>query len=94
VFKGGSFNSTKGELIPSEYDWEDPRYWDEKIGFRCVYPSYQKHTLQSIKDSLTKFNYFKTPDSNKKSPIKASSQTKSINKASDQKKSFALNPGH
>jgi hypothetical protein len=92
VFKGGSFNSTKGELNPSEYDWEDPRYWDEQIGFRCVYPSYQKHTLQSIKDSLTKFNYFKTPDSNKKSPIKASSQTKSINKASDQKKALPSTP--
>ncbi|MBP5246298.1 MAG: SUMF1/EgtB/PvdO family nonheme iron enzyme [Fibrobacter sp.] len=40
VFKGGSWNSkTEDELDLTDRDDEDPRYWSNTLGFRCVFPS-------------------------------------------------------
>lgn len=38
VFKGGSWKDKESMLNLTESDDEDPRYWSESIGFRCVYP--------------------------------------------------------
>ncbi len=38
VFKGGSFDSKEKYLNASSRDDEDPRYWGERIGFRCMFP--------------------------------------------------------
>ncbi len=40
VFKGGSWKSkTEDELDLTDRDDEDPRYWSNTLGFRCVFPS-------------------------------------------------------
>lgn len=40
VFKGGSWKSkTEDELDLTDQDDEDPRYWANTLGFRCVFPS-------------------------------------------------------
>lgn len=38
IYKGGSWKDSEGHLNLTESDDEDPRYWSEAIGFRCVYP--------------------------------------------------------
>ena len=38
VYKGGSWKDGEKMLNVTQYDDEDPRYWSETIGFRCVYP--------------------------------------------------------
>lgn len=38
VFKGGSYNSSVKELNATRRNDEDPRYWSEEIGFRCMFP--------------------------------------------------------
>lgn len=38
VFKGGSWKDSESDLNLVERDDEDPRYWSEGIGFRCVFP--------------------------------------------------------
>ncbi|MCR5378776.1 MAG: formylglycine-generating enzyme family protein [Fibrobacter sp.] len=38
VYKGGSWKDKEKLLNATESDDEDPRYWSESIGFRCVYP--------------------------------------------------------
>ena len=38
VYKGGSWKSPEKMLNLSVRDDEDPRYWSDALGFRCVYP--------------------------------------------------------
>ena len=38
VYKGGSWRDGEKLLNVTKSDDEDPRYWSETIGFRCVYP--------------------------------------------------------
>lgn len=38
VYKGGSWKDKESMLNLTERDDEDPRYWSETIGFRCVFP--------------------------------------------------------
>ena len=38
VYKGGSWKDKEKMLNMSVRDDEDPRYWSESLGFRCVYP--------------------------------------------------------
>lgn len=38
VFKGGSFDDKAKNLNATLRDDEDPRYWSEQIGFRCMFP--------------------------------------------------------
>ncbi|MBR2211310.1 MAG: SUMF1/EgtB/PvdO family nonheme iron enzyme [Fibrobacter sp.] len=38
VYKGGSWKDKEKMLNMSVRDDEDPRYWSETLGFRCVYP--------------------------------------------------------
>ncbi|MCQ2062267.1 MAG: formylglycine-generating enzyme family protein [Fibrobacter sp.] len=38
VYKGGSWKDKEKKLNVTDSDDEDPRYWSESIGFRCVYP--------------------------------------------------------
>jgi hypothetical protein len=38
VYKGGSWKDKEKLLNMSVRDDEDPRYWSETLGFRCVYP--------------------------------------------------------
>jgi len=38
VYKGGSWKDREKMLNMSVRDDEDPRYWSETLGFRCVYP--------------------------------------------------------
>ncbi len=38
VYKGGSWKDKEKLLNMSVRDDEDPRYWSEALGFRCVYP--------------------------------------------------------
>lgn len=38
VFKGGSWKDKESMLNLTESDDEDPRYWSDAIGFRCVFP--------------------------------------------------------
>ena len=38
VYKGGSWKDGEKLLNVTNRDDEDPRYWSETIGFRCVYP--------------------------------------------------------
>ena len=38
VYKGGSWKDGEKMLNVTKSDDEDPRYWSETIGFRCVYP--------------------------------------------------------
>lgn len=38
VFKGGSFDDKVKYLNATARDDEDPRYWSENIGFRCMFP--------------------------------------------------------
>ena len=38
VYKGGSWKDREKLLNLSVRDDEDPRYWSETLGFRCVYP--------------------------------------------------------
>lgn len=38
VYKGGSWKDKEKYLNLTERDDEDPRYWSESIGFRCVFP--------------------------------------------------------
>lgn len=38
VFKGGSWKDKEKRLNATYRDDEDPRYWSETMGFRCVYP--------------------------------------------------------
>lgn len=38
VFKGGSWKDSEKKLNLVERDDEDPRYWSDAMGFRCVFP--------------------------------------------------------
>lgn len=38
VFKGGSWKDAEKDLNLVNSDDEDPRYWSDRIGFRCVFP--------------------------------------------------------
>ena len=38
VFKGGSWKDSEKDINLVESDDEDPRYWSDWIGFRCVFP--------------------------------------------------------
>ena len=38
VYKGGSWKDKESMLNLTESDDEDPRYWSDAIGFRCVFP--------------------------------------------------------
>jgi formylglycine-generating enzyme required for sulfatase activity len=38
VYKGGSWKDREKLLNMSVRDDEDPRYWSDALGFRCVYP--------------------------------------------------------
>ena len=38
VYKGGSWKDREKVLNMTARDDEDPRYWSETLGFRCVYP--------------------------------------------------------
>lgn len=38
IFKGGSWKDKEKHLDLREYDDEDPRFWSDNIGFRCVFP--------------------------------------------------------
>ena len=38
VYKGGSWKDKESTLNLTESDDEDPRYWSDAIGFRCVFP--------------------------------------------------------
>jgi hypothetical protein len=38
VFKGGSWKDGESALNLTKSDDEDPRYWSDAIGFRCVFP--------------------------------------------------------
>lgn len=38
VYKGGSWKDKESLLNLTESDDEDPRYWSDAIGFRCVFP--------------------------------------------------------
>ena len=38
VFKGGSWKDKEGALNLTDSDDEDPRFWSDAIGFRCVFP--------------------------------------------------------
>lgn len=38
VFKGGSWKDSEKDINLVETDDEDPRYWSDRIGFRCVFP--------------------------------------------------------
>ena len=46
VFKGGSWKDAEKDLNLVNSDNEDPRYWSDGIGFRCVFP----------KDKISKTN--------------------------------------
>ena len=39
IIKGGSFKSSKKELNATERTDEDPRFWTEELGFRCMFPA-------------------------------------------------------
>lgn len=41
VYKGGSWKDSEKNLNLVSRDDEDPRYWSETIGFRCVFPRKQ-----------------------------------------------------
>lgn len=38
IYKGGSWKDKEKMLNLTEQDDEDPRYWSDAIGFRCVFP--------------------------------------------------------
>ncbi|MBR1745062.1 MAG: SUMF1/EgtB/PvdO family nonheme iron enzyme, partial [Fibrobacter sp.] len=38
VYKGGSWKDGESALNLTKSDDEDPRYWSDVIGFRCVFP--------------------------------------------------------
>lgn len=38
IIKGGSFDDGIEKLDATTRDDEDPRYWSERVGFRCVFP--------------------------------------------------------
>ncbi len=38
IYKGGSWKDKEKYLNLTKYDDEDPRYWSDWIGFRCVFP--------------------------------------------------------
>lgn len=43
IFKGGSWKSwSEDELDLTDRDDEDPRYWSNTLGFRCVFPPHRK----------------------------------------------------
>lgn len=54
IFKGGSWRDEKKTLEHRKSDYEDPRYWGDMIGFRCVYPSHQTRTKEEIVKVLDK----------------------------------------
>lgn len=41
VIKGGSWKSDESDIGLTKRDDEDPRYWSDGLGFRCVFPSKQ-----------------------------------------------------
>ena len=38
IYKGGSWMDKEKYLNLTDYDDEDPRYWSDRIGFRCAFP--------------------------------------------------------
>lgn len=46
VYKGGSWKDKKKMLNMTAKDDEDPRYWSDFIGFRCVFPLERIHGLK------------------------------------------------
>ena len=38
VYKGGSWKDKEDDLNLTESDDEDPRYWSDRLGFRCAFP--------------------------------------------------------
>lgn len=51
IFKGGSWRDAKKLMEHTKSDYEDPRFWGDMIGFRCVYPAHQivpKDTIVKI----------------------------------------------
>jgi formylglycine-generating enzyme required for sulfatase activity len=58
IFKGGNWKDDAELMDATEQDREDPRYWGEKLGFRCAFPARQVISGDSVvaflaaKDSL------------------------------------------
>lgn len=55
IFKGGSWRDEKKRLEHRKDDYEDPRYWADMLGFRCVYPSNQVLKKQDIILRINKY---------------------------------------
>ena len=52
VLKGGSWADSKKDLQHEKYDWDDPRYSSDRIGFRCAFPPNQEPTMEEIEKRL------------------------------------------
>ena len=52
VLKGGSWADSKKDLQHEKYDWDDPRYSSDRIGFRCAFPANQEPTMEEIEKRL------------------------------------------
>jgi hypothetical protein len=54
VFKGGSYANEPQDINMTDRDWEDPRYWGPRMGFRCAFPAQQQIDIQGVKSILAK----------------------------------------
>ncbi|NLB62862.1 MAG: SUMF1/EgtB/PvdO family nonheme iron enzyme [Fibrobacter sp.] len=52
VLKGASWQSSADKLDLKNKDYEDPRYWSPKLGFRCVFPAEQALNPENFKKEL------------------------------------------
>ncbi len=55
IYKGGSWKDDHSMLIATSADYDDPRFWSNAMGFRCVFPAQQVMTQNEISKRLNKY---------------------------------------
>jgi len=52
IYKGASWQDSEKDLDAENYDYEDPRYWGDAMGFRCAFPPNQVVSYDEVKAIL------------------------------------------
>ncbi|MGL1936457.1 MAG: SUMF1/EgtB/PvdO family nonheme iron enzyme [Fibrobacterales bacterium] len=55
IYKGGSWKDDPSYLKNDWNEYEDPRFWSDAVGFRCVFPVQQVLTQAEITKRLNKY---------------------------------------
>ncbi len=84
IYKGGSWKDDHSMLIATSADYDDPRFWSDAMGFRCVFPAQQVMTQTEISKRLNK--YKKRAKKYKDEIFEEEEKSKKLNKKNAPKK--------